>query len=191
MAQERHKCLLPPPAQQSSQPDRTRPCWRKARLRWRARASLTDEGGYPRTASGTRRALGGGVFPPATSSPFHLEVFPSAHPAPPIEPHPHMSTHAELLCACTTCAPTHSSCPGQYRALRYAERSTLRSAARRVTPLSTELSEKRRALRRLPPPCPTPRCQVVCAHTVAVVCGRHPVGPRCEAIRRHLGRVAG
>ena len=169
---------MPPPAPRTAVPTRLTPRARRGqargasnptarpRLRWRARASLADEGGCPRTASGTRRALGGGVFPPATSSPFHLEVFPSAHPAPPNEPHHCMLTHAELCVH----APTHSSCPGQYRAPRYAERGTLRVAARRVTPLSTELSEKRPRPPPLPSHCPTPRCQVFCTRAMAVAC---------------------
>ena len=50
-----------------------------------------------------------------------------------------------------------------------------RTVARRVTPPSSELGEKRRALRHLPPRCPTTRCQVFCSRAVVRRARSHPV----------------
>ena len=191
---------MPPPAPRTAVPTRLTPRARRGqargasnptarpRLRWRARASLADEGGCPRTASGTRRALGGGVFPPATSSPFHLEVFPSAHPAPPNEPHPRMSTHAEPR--------THANTYTQQLPGSVPDASATPNGAQtevgRPTSDATEYRAQRKKV------APSAACRL-CAQLPGArssahmpwlwsVC-RHPVKPRREAIRPSVGQV--
>ena len=61
-----------------------------------------------------------------------------------------------------------------------------RTVARRVTPPRSELGEKMRALRHLPPQCPTTRCQVFCWCAAAWQTSSHPVShrtARCSALR--------